>query len=399
MSFKKAVLFLFALSISAPVLFAQTDSEGSVYTITDKVVVPHTSVKNQSQTGTCWCFAGTALVEAEIMRKHDVELDLSEMYSVYWAYSAKVAKYVRMHGNNTLSQGGEVCDVLYAIENAGMVPESEYNGLNYGTERHIHGEFCDAIRAYAGAIIKNSNRQLSTAWQNGLNGILDAYLGVRPESFEYNGKKYTPKSFAEKYPIKTDDYVQIASFMNADLYKPFHVEIPDNWTWTQSYNIMFDDLLRVLDNALDNGYTVGWAQDVSDKGFSRKTGLGIVPEDNPEVLRQQNPDKYGSMTDSQIKEKLYSFEEVVAEKKVTEELHQKLYDNWQVTDDHSMLIVGYAFDQNNTKYYKVKNSWGTENMVYDGYWYCSEEYVKLHTIFFTLNKGALPKDIKKKLNL
>ena len=278
------------------------------------------------------------------------------MHSVYWAYTAKAAKYVRMHGNNTLAQGGEVCDVLYAIENAGMVPENEYKGLNYGSDRHIHGELSEAIRAYAGAIIKNPNRQLSTAWQNGLNGILDAYLGVRPENFEYNGKKYTPKSFAEKYPVNTSDYVQIASFMNADLYKPFFVEIPDNWTWTQSYNVKFDDLLKVLDNALDNGYTVGWAQDVSDKGFSRKAGVAIVPEDDPETLKQQNPDKYGSMTDSQIKEKVFSFEEVVAEKRVTEEMHQNFYDNWQVTDDHSMLIVGYGFDQNNTKYYKVKNS-------------------------------------------
>ena len=348
-----------------------------VYQITETLNVPHTAVDNQGSSGTCWCFAGIGLVEAEILRLYGKEFNLSEMFVVRNAWTDKVNKFVRMHGNSTLSQGGEVCDVLYMIDKYGMMPEADYNGKVIGEERHVHGEMNEVISSLARAVIKNGNRKISPAYPKALQGVLNAYLGDVPENFTVDGKKYTAKSFAEAYPIKSSDYIEICSFTNEEKYKPCIVEIPDNWTWTPAYNMPLDELMAAVDYALEHGYTVGWAQDVSNNGFSRKEGIGIVPEDPKATL----------------------WEEVVPEKIITDEDHQKAYDNWDAGDDHSMLVVGLAKDQNGTKYYKIKNSWGTANGPYEGYWYCSESYVRLYTIFFTLHKDALSKSMKKNLGL
>ena len=368
-----------ALLLSAgTTLFAQEKDEAKpIYQITETVTVKHTPVDNQGSSGTCWCFAGTGFIEAEILRKYGKEFNLSEMYFVRHAWMEKVEKYVRMHGNNTLSQGGEVCDALYMLDRYGMMPDADYDGKVIGETRHMHGEMNEVITNFAKSVTKRSNGKLTPTWQKAMPGILDAYLGEVPEEFTVGGKKYTAKSFAEAYPLNLDDYIEIASFTDKPYNKPFMVEIPDNWTWTPAYNLEFDKLMLALDYALENGYTVGWAQDVSDKGFSRKLGVAIVPE-NPE------------------NEKLW--EEVVPEKTISAEDHQKAYDNWETTDDHSMLIVGIAKDQNGTKYYKVKNSWG-ETGPYKGYWYCSESFVRLHTVFFTLHKDALSKAMRKDLEL
>ncbi len=358
-------------------LFAQEAEEQPIYRFTETVNVKHTPVDNQGSSGTCWCFAGTGFVEAEILRKYGKEFNLAEMYFVRNAWTEKVVKYVKMHGCNTLSQGGEVCDVLYALDKYGMIPDADYDGKVIGETRHMHNEMNEVITNFAKSIVKRSNGRLTPTWQKAMPGILDAYLGEVPESFTVDGKKYTPKSFAEAYKLNVDDYIEIASFTDQAYNKPFMVEIPDNWTWTPAYNLEFDKLFEALDYALEHGFTVGWAQDVSDKGFSRKLGVAIVPED---------PDS----------DKLW--EEVVPEKTVTAEDHQKAYDNWETTDDHSMLVVGIAKDQNGTKYYKIKNSWG-EAGPYKGYWYCSESFVRLHTVFFTLHKDALSKAMKKDLGL
>ena len=358
-------------------LFAQEAEEQPIYRFTETVNVKHTPVDNQGSSGTCWCFAGTGFVEAEILRKYGKEFNLAEMYFVRNAWTEKVVKYVKMHGCNTLSQGGEVCDVLYALDKYGMIPDADYDGKVIGETRHMHNEMNEVITNFAKSIVKRSNGRLTPTWQKAMPGILDAYLGEVPESFTVDGKKYTPKSFAEAYKLNVDDYIEIASFTDQAYNKPFMVEIPDNWTWTPAYNLEFDKLFEALDYALEHGFTVGWAQDVSDKGFSRKLGVAIVPED-PESERL--------------------WEEVVAEKTISAEDHQKAYDNWETTDDHSMLVVGIAKDQNGTKYYKIKNSWG-EAGPYKGYWYCSESFVRLHTVFFTLHKDALSKAMKKDLGL
>ena len=368
-----ALALLFGTSLS---LMAQ-EAEEPIYQITETVNVRHTPVDNQGSSGTCWCFAGTGLVEAEILRIYGKEFNLSEMFFVRNAWMEKVAKYVRMHGCNTLSQGGEVCDVFYMMNRYGMIPEAEYTGKVIGENRHMHAEMNEVIMNFAKSITKRSNGRLTPTWQTAMPGILDAYLGQVPETFTVDGKQYTPQSFAEAYALPWDNYVEICSFTDQPYNKPYMVEIPDNWTWTPAYNVEFEQLFAALDYALEHGFCVGWAQDVSDKGFSRKLGVAIVPED---------PD------DEQL------WQDVVPERTISAEDHQRAYDNWETTDDHSMLIVGIAKDQFGNKYYKVKNSWG-ETGPYNGYWYCSDSFVRLHTVFFTLHKDALAKNMKKNLGL
>ena len=396
MKILKSIVLLAVATLLAMPMQAQKD-EKSVYQITDDIEVPHTIVQNQASSGTCWCFAGTGFVEAEILRKYDVTLNLSEMFFVRWAYAKKFDRFVQMHGVTNLSCGGEVIDVLYALTDAGMITDEAYPGFMEGFTRHNHGELQKAIEGYAKTVTqKSSGRILYETYPKALKGILDAYLGEVPEEFEYNGAKYNPKSFAEKYALDFNEYVQFASFTDKEMYKPFNIMIPDNWTHTPSYNMPFDEMMAELDNALNNGYTVGWAQDVSDKGFSRKAGVAIVPTDDVNAIRESNPKAFKKMTDAEVLEKQYSFEYVMPEKEVTEEMHQIAYNDWSTGDDHSMLIVGIAHDQNGTKYYKVKNSWG-ETGPYAGYWYCSEQFVKLHTVFFTVNKAAFSDTMKDKL--
>ena len=400
---KTIIMLVIALIIAMPTsLFAQKKGKKEakderVYQITDEVVVPHTSVKNQAQSGTCWCFAGIGMVEAEILRKYNVDIDLSEMYLVRWAYTQKFEKFVRMQGTCNFSPGGEVFDVLYAIENQGMMTEDAYNGLVLGEDRHQHGELHSVLAEYGKIVNRKLNGKISKAWDDMVQSILDVYLGKTPESFEYEGVKYDAKSFANKYPININDYVQIGAFTFKPNYVPYIMPIQDNWTNTLTYNMTLDELMNELDNALNNGYTVGWAQDVSDKGFSRNAGVGVVLENDVEKIRQSDPKKYKDMSDDEILEGLYKFESIMPEKNIDDAMHQEAYDNGQTTDDHSMLIVGIAHDQNGNKYYKVKNSWSPKNG-FDGYWYCSEPFVRLHTMFFTLNKEALSDDMKAKLN-
>ena len=392
---KTIVLLALAIVFSMP---ANVFAQENVYQITDDVVVPHTSVKNQAQSGTCWCFAGVGLIEAEILKKYNVEIDLSEMYLVRWAYANKFEKYVRMQGTCNFSPGGEVFDALYAINESGIMTEDAYNGLVLGDQNHNHGELHTVLAEYGKIVNKQHNGKISKAWPNMVQSVLDVYLGEVPATFTFEGTEYDAKSLAEKYPLNINDYVQISAFTNHENYKPYIMPIQDNWTNTMSYNMPLDELMSELDNALNNGYTVGWAQDVSDKGFSRKAGVGVVLEDDIEKIRQSDPKKYKKMSDDEIKASLYKFESVMPEKEVTEEMHQEAYENGQTTDDHSMLIVGIAYDQNGTKYYKVKNSW-SERHGMEGYWYCSEPFVRLHTMFFTLNKAGLTSDMKSKLEL
>jgi len=368
------------------------------YKFTDGKLVKTTSVKNQFRSGTCWCFSGLSFIENEIMRAGGEEMDLSEMWIVRNIYFEKAVKYVRLHGSLNFAVGGASHDVINGIRDYGIVPEEVYPGLNYGTDKPHFNEIDAVLKAYVDAIIKNPNKKLTTAWQNGLNAILDAYFGKMPEKFTYKGKEYTPKSFAASLPINIDDYVSIGSFTHHPFYTKFVIEVPDNWAWEAIYNVPLDEMMAVVDNAIDNGYSVEWATDVSERGFSRTKAIGIIPEADVESMSGTEAERWGKLTDKEKEDALYSFDKPRKEKKITQEMRQEAFDNYETTDDHGMVIIGTATDQNGNPYYKVKNSWDVRPP-YDGYYYFSRPFAEYKTISVMVNKNAIPDAIRRKLGL
>ncbi len=396
---KNSFLLFLALGFSA-VLFAQEiEAETEVYQFETLTDVPHTAVKSQYKSGTCWSFANLGFLEAELLRTTGATYDLSEMFMVKHVYAAKTKKYVRLHGKLNYGPGGGFSDMFYVVDNFGIVPESAYSGLVIGEENHVHGEMDAVLQAYADAVIKNKNGKLTPVWQKGLNGILDAYLGEVPENFEINGQTITPKEFLNQTNFKSSDYVELSSFTHVPYYKPFVMQIPDNWMWSESYNLPLNEMMATIDNALENGYTVGWDADVSDKGFGWKKGVAIVPEQDLSKLPEKLSDSLKAMTKADRTKQFYSFEAVIQEQEITPEIRQKAYDNYETTDDHLMLIVGSAKDQQGNKYYKVKNSWGHEDHIYDGYFYASEAFVAYKTLSILIHKDGLPKKTRGKLEL
>ncbi len=371
--------------------------DGYKFTDVKRIVV--TSVKDQHRSGTCWSFSGLAFLEAEMIRLGNKNIpDLSPMFIVRNCYYDKAIKYVRLHGNLNFAGGGAFHDVTYVLKNYGLVPNQFCTGLNYGQPNHVHGEFDMVLKNFCDGVIKNKNKQLSTAWKVGFNGLLNAYLGEHPEKFTYKGKEYTPKSYAKETGLNADDYVGISTFTHRPYYKPFVMEIPDNWLWGSSYNVKLNELTEIIDNALEQGYTVAWATDVSEKGFSYRNGLAIVPGKDIAEMNNSERSKWEKMTRKEKEAMLYSFDNPVDEKKITPEMRQEAYDNYQTTDDHGMLIVGTAKDQNGKKYYIVKNSWAESNK-YNGYLYASEAFVLYKTTNIMINKNSLTKNMRKKLGL
>ncbi len=377
----------------------QADSvEG--YVFTDVKLVPTTSVKDQNKSGTCWCFSGLSFFENEILRKTGKEMDLSEMFVVRHCYDDKADKYVRMYGALNFAQGGSALDVPYVWENYGIVPEEAYAGLNYGENKHSHYEMADVLTGYVKAIVRKPNKtSISTAWRNGFNGVLDAYLGELPETFVYEGKTYTPQSFAKSLPIDLNDYVAVTSFTHHPYYKPFVLEVSDNWLFGQYYNVPLDEFKAIVDNAIDNGYSVNWAADVSEGGFKWNDGYAIMPKGKSEAdMDGTELARWVKLSDRDREAEKYKANGPVEEITVTPELRQEWFDRQETTDDHGMVIVGRAVDQNGTNYYKVKNSWDT-NQKYDGYFYVSEPYFLAKTLDIYVNKEAVPSATLKKLGL
>lgn len=390
---------LFVLSVSLLMAWSAwgQDKDTSGYQFSVVKELPVTSVKNQGNAGTCWSFSGVGFLESELIRMGKGEHDLSEMYIVRRNYADKAQKYVRLHGSLNFAQGGSFADVIETIDEYGVIPEDLYKGLSYGEDGHKHGELSEILTGYVKAVEKNSNRRLSTAWFNGFNGVLDAYFGSVPTEFEYNGKKYTPQSYAKSLGLESGNYISLTSFTHHPFYAPFAIEIPDNWRWALSYNLPIDDLMRVFDAAIESGYSIAWASDVSEIGFTRN-GIALIPdEDAPENAGSDQAHWLGLSQNERMNQLRTKVDQgPLKEKTITQEMRQVSYDNYETTDDHGMQIYGIAKDQNGTKFYMVKNSWG-EAGKYKGFWYASESFVKYKTMSIVIHKDALPKDIAKKL--
>ncbi len=395
-----SLLFISAIVLNATAQEKADTTKPEGYKFNMVKQVKTTSVKDQYRSGTCWSFSGLSFVESEMMRQGKDSSDLSEMFVVYHVYSDKAVKDVRMHGKFNFGGGGALNDPIDVIAKYGIVPESVYSGLNYGEKKHVQGEMDEVLKDYVAGVIKNKNKKLTTAWHNGFDGILDAYLGKLPTTFKYKGKEYTPKTFAKKVVgINPDDYVYITSYSHHPFYKPFILEVPDNWSYNEFYNLPLNDLEKVIDNAIDNGYSVGWAADVSEKGFSFKNGVAVVPEKDIANMSDNERAKWEKLTKREKDAQLYKFDKPGKEKVITQKIRQRAFDDYQTTDDHGMQIAGIAKDQNGTKYYYVKNSWGLSYNDYNGFFYASESYVRYKTMSIVVHKDALPKDIAKKLGI
>lgn len=395
---RKCITCSMVLFASFSAMYGQEGQKEEGYQFTTVKEVKITPVKNQNRTGTCWSFSGVGLIEAELLRTGKGEYNLSEMFIANHSYKDKADKFVRLHGKLNFAQGGSFADVIYVFKHYGAVPGELYKGLEYGQDNHVHGELAEVATAYVNAVIKNRDKKLSTAWKKGFDSVIDTYLGKLPETFTYQGKQYTPKSFGESLGLNFDDYVSLTSYTHHPFYSQFPLEIEDNWRWAQSYNLPINELMEVFDHAINNGYAIAWGSDVSEKGFTRN---GIAVAADIEALESSGSDQARWVGLSQM-EKDAEIKKLVEkpckEIEVTQELRQQAYDNYQTTDDHGMLIYGIAKDQTGKKFYMVKNSWGTESK-YKGIWYASEAFVAYKTMNIVLHKDALPKTIKSKLGI
>ena len=378
-----------------------TASEPEGYRFTDIEVIETTPVKDQSRSGTCWCYSTLSFLESEILKAGGAPIHLSEMWIVRHSFMDKAEKYIRMHGKINFAEGGASHDVTEGIKAHGIVPFEVYEGLNYGTEKADFPELTPVLTTYLDAVLAanaKSGKPLSTAWKRGFEALLDAYFGERPETFVYEGREYTPQSFAASLPIDMEDYVDITSFTHHPFYTKFVLEIPDNWMWGASYNLPLDELMTSIDHALANGYTVAWGTDVSEKGFSRTKAIGIVPEADTESMSGTEAERWGKLTEREREAALYKFDKPGKERTITQQMRQEAFDNFETTDDHGMVIVGTAKDQAGNDYFKVLNSWN-DLPPYGGHWYFSRPFVAYKTTSVMLNKHALPKEIAKKLGL
>ncbi len=399
MKYLKSLILIFTLVFANNLYAQKTNDSEKGYVFKEDFRLPATSVKNQYRSGTCWSFSGLSFLESEMLRKGKDTVDLSEMYVVNRCYKDKARLYVRMQGHINFGGGGAFHDDTYVLKNYGLVPEEAYAGLNYGTKKHVHGELDEVLKDFVNGIIKNKNKKITPVWGKAYDAVVDTYLGQLPEKFNYKGKEYTPRTFADEYcGLNPDDYVEISSFTHHPFYSKFILEVPDNWLSDQVYNLPLNEFEQVIDYSLKNGYTVAWGADVSHKGFMYNKGVAVIPETDIENLSGLEKAKWEKLTERERNAQIYKEEGPVQEKKITQELRQEKFDSQETTDDHGMHIIGIAHDQNGTKYYIVKNSWGT-NSKYKGYFYASKAFVLLQTTDIMVNKKGIPKVIRKKLGL
>jgi aminopeptidase C len=389
-----------ALAAISASLWAQPKAQISTkdYEFTTVKEIPVTPVKNQYRSGTCWCFSALSFLESEAIKNRNIKdenlyPDFSEMYVVRKAYAERAQKYVRLNGKLNMAAGSDFGDVFEVATAYGLVDQNAYSGMNYGYDLPVQGELDAVLKGYVDAVIKNPNRKLTPVWPKGFEGILDAYLGEVPERFSVNGVSYTPESYRNAYKLNMDDYVGLTSFTHHPFYTQFAIEVEDNWRWTPSWNVPLDEFMAIIDNAIENGYTVAWGGDVSEPGFTRD-GLAILIDTEAKATSGSDQERWVGKAD----EEKPAEKKTVKELEVTQENRQQMFDEKTSTDDHGMHLYGTAKDQNGTKYYLIKNSWG-ETGAYKGIWYMSENFCKAKTLNIVVNKKAIPANIRKKLGI
>ena len=361
---------------------------------------PITSIKDQNRSGTCWDYSTLSYFEAEILKKTGKTYDLCESFVANKTYMDRAIQVVRLHGDCQFAEGGSAYDPLYCIQHYGICPEDAMPlpGTLYGDSLNNYNEFFSLLEPYVNAVARNKAAKISSQWKVGLQGILDAYLGKCPESFTYKGKTYSPKSFAASLGLGWNDYVSITSYTHHPFWTAFPVEVQDNWRNPGSWNVPMDDMMRIIDNAVENGYTIAWGGDVSEDGFTRSGLAYMIDGKKAESLAGSDMAKWLKLSKTEKRNLIDSLGCNVPEVTPTQEQRQERFDNWELTDDHGMLIFGIAKDQNGKEYYMVKNSWG-EAGDYKGIWYMTKNFIAANTMDFMVNKNAIPKDIRKKLGI
>jgi bleomycin hydrolase len=401
----RILLAIFLLSVMV-VTNAQKGKTNTAPAVTDEgykftpvVELKATSVKDQARTSTCWCFATTSFIESELIRMGKGDFDLSEMFIIRYNFLDRLKdNYLRQGKGNIAPGGGQAHDWMIVFKENGIVPDEIYPGLNYGSPKHNHDELNDYITAVAAVPVQRKKE--SDQYHKIVDAILDTYLGGIPESFTYKGVNYTPMSFASSLGINPDDYVEITSFSHFPFYTQGVLEIPDNWRMARFYNVPIDELMQIMDYSLNNGFTVNWDGDVSERGFSHEKGVAIIPElVKTEDYSATDRARFEKMTLQELSGEAYKFLNLFPEVKITQEIRQSGFENFTTTDDHGMHITGIVKDKNGTKYYITKNSWGTERNPFGGYLNMSENYVMAKTIFIMVHKNAIPMAIKTKLGL
>jgi bleomycin hydrolase len=380
----------------------ETNKKDSEYKFKVLKDLEATDVQDQGRTSTCWSFSSLSFFESEIIRIKKERHNLSEMFIVRNAYLGKAENYLRMYGTFTFGPGGAFHDIPWVIKRYGIVPEEVYGGLNYGASAHKHSEMEAVVESAVKALAKKpQNGKLTPVWKNGIEGILDAYLGDMPSNIEdynftYKGKKYTPKTFSESLGLNMEDYISLTSFTHHPFYSNFVLEVQDNWALQSSYNLPLDEFMEVMESALMQGYTFAWGADVSEKGFGYRDALAILPEDESTIKKSGKDSKrYNEAGAERISN---AFNSPVKEKLISQKDRQIAFDNQETTDDHGMHVTGLVEDQNGTKYFIVKNSWGESNEK-DGYFFASFPYVRYKTLNIQVHKDVLSKDLKKKLGI
>ncbi len=389
------LILLIALTLNS---YANLESD-STYVFDTLCVVKTTPVKDQSRSGTCWSFAATSFIETELLRKGKPALDLSEMYFVREAYPKKALNYVQMHGLTNFGEGGQAHDVIDVVKERGMLLEKDYQGLYEGQDGHNHAELAALLKAQLNVIVKNKSRKINPAWKELIKATLDLYLGKVPQTFSYEKAEYTPLEFVKEVDFNPNDYVEITSYTHHPFYEAFRLEVPDNWSNSDYYNVPQDELIQIMKYALENGYSICWDGDVSERGFSHNNALAIVPEAELQDQSGTEKDRWSDLSKAEKMNRLYSFDKPVKEKEITPQDRQATFENYTSTDDHLMHITGMLKDQHGTVYFITKNSWRADSNDDGGYLNMSESYVKLKTVAIMVHKDAIPQSIRRKLGL